>query len=586
MTLVFRILGPLEIRRGARAVRLSGVKPRVLLAYLLVNANRTVPIDEIVEELWGGTPPPSATANVRTYVGDLRRSMRTWATTVQVVAKPAAYQLALTGDGYYLDLDDFRAQVRLGRAKMNDGMPLAAVDHFERALAMWRGPVLENLRNGSALSTFASHLEEDRAQVTADLIECRLMLGRSAEVIPVLRRRIQEEPLRERAYAQLMRALYQSGDPSEALEVFRSARATLTADLGIEPGPQLTGLHRAILTGEPVGPAPWIRSAPCLTPPAAAGFVGRSVELTRGARILTSHPAGTLPILAVSGLPGAGKTALASTLAHRLRDHYPGGQLYADLHGDRGGPVDPADVACRFLRALGVPARCVPDRRSDRIGMLRSELAGRRVLVLLDNAANEAQVRPLLPGTDDCAALLTSRRRLSGLDGAEFVVLGCLAEPEAITMFTNVLGREPLGAERSAVYEIVRLCGLLPLAVRVAAARAADRPLPELAALLRDESRRLDELRVADLDVRARFAAGCGALRSADRRLLALLSRAPDFTATAAAAVTGNDLAVVAASLENLGASHLLTKTVPGDGGPPRYRFHELIRIFARELPE
>jgi DNA-binding SARP family transcriptional activator len=575
----------MEIRRGARTVQLSGFKPRVLLAYLLVNANRAVPIDEIVDELWGGMPPTSAVANVRTYVAGLRRCMHAWAGTVQVVAKPGAYQLTLTGDGYYLDLDDFRNQVRLGRAKMNDGTPLAAVDHFERALAMWRGPVLENLRDGSALNTFASHLEEDRAQVAADLIECQLMLDRPAEVIPVLRRRIQEEPLRERAYAQLMRALYQSGDPSDALDVFRSARAALTADLGIEPGPQLTGLHRAILTGEPIGAAPWIRSAPCLTPPATAGFVGRSVELTRGTRILTSHPEGILPVLAVSGLPGAGKTVLATTLAHRVRDHYPGGQLYADLHSDHGEPVDPADVAYQFLRALGVPARCVPDSRGEWTGMLRSELAGRRVLMLLDNAATEAQVRPLLPSTDDCAALLTSRRRLSGLDGAEFVALGCLAEPEAITMFTNVLGRQPAGPERTAVHEIVRLCGLLPLAVRVAAARAADRPLPELAALLRDESRRLDELRVADLDVRARFAAGCRALRSADRRLLGLLSQASDFTATSAAAATGNDPAVVADSLENLGASHLLTRTVSGDGGPPRYRFHELMRIFARELP-
>ncbi|MEV6299149.1 BTAD domain-containing putative transcriptional regulator [Actinoplanes sp. NPDC051861] len=581
MTLTFRLLGPLEIRRENRPVRLSGVKPRVLLAYLLVNANRTVPIEEIVEELWGGMPPPSATANVRTYVAGLRRSMHAWPATVQVIAKPGAYQLALTGDGYYLDLDDFRAQARLGRAKMNDGTPLAAVDHFERALAMWRGPVLENLRDGSALSTFASHLEEDRAQVTADLIECRLMLGRPAEVIPVLRRSIQEEPLRERAYAQLMRALYQSGDSSEALEVFRSARTALTNDLGIEPGPQLTGLHRAILTGEPVGPAPWIRSAPCLTPPAAAGFVGRSVELTRGARILTSAEEGTLPILAISGLAGAGKTALATTLAHRVRDQYPGGQLYADLQGDQLEPADPAEIAYRFLRSLGVPPRCVPDGRDERSGMLRSELAGRRVLVLLDNAADEAQVRALLPGTDDCAALVTSRRRLAGLDGAQFVGLGCLAEPEAIAMFANVLGRQPDEEERTVASEIVRLCGLLPLAVRVAAARAADRPLEELAALLRDESRRLDELRVADLDVRARFAATFRALRPADRQLLRLMSGTADFTAADATAATGTDHAEVAASLENLGAGHLLTKTVPADGGPARYSFHALIRIAA-----
>ncbi|KUL34240.1 AfsR/SARP family transcriptional regulator [Actinoplanes awajinensis] len=480
MTLVLRVLGPLEIQNGTRAMRLGGTKPRVLLAYLLVHANRTVPIGELVEELWGATPPASAVANVRTYVGALRRTLRFWPSSVDVVARPGAYTLALTGDGHRLDLDEFRQEVRLGRAKMNNGLPLAAADHFDRALAMWRGPALEDLRAGAVLNTFASHLEEDRAQVAAELVECRLMLGQPAEVIPGLRGSIRAEPLREQAYAQLMRALYLNGDASAALEVFRAARAALTADLGIEPGPQLTDLHRAILTGRPAGPTPWLRGAPCLLPPAAAGFVGRQAELTQGIRVLTADLQGALPLVAVSGPAGTGKTAVATTLAHRVRGDYPGGQLYADLHDECGAPVDPAVVIRRFLGALGVPATCVPEDPAERTGMLRSELADRRVLVLLDNAAGEAQIRALLPSTADCAAIVTSRRRLPGLDGAHRIELGGLTEPEAITMFTTVRGRPAAEEETAAVREVVRRSGMLPASVRAAATLAADRPLTEL----------------------------------------------------------------------------------------------------------
>ncbi|GGK81741.1 AfsR/SARP family transcriptional regulator [Mangrovihabitans endophyticus] len=592
MTISFRVLGPLEIRQGASTVPLPAVKPRVLMAYLLAHANRTVPIDDLVGEIWASSPPPSATANVRTYVAGLRRSIRRDSPSLQILAKPGAYRLTVTGGEYLLDIDKFRNLVRLGRTEMAAGSPHGALEFLDRALELWRGPAFEGVSDGPVLGAYASHLEEERAQAMEEAFEARLALGRYAEVVPALRRHIRAEPLRERPYALLMTALYRCGDAAGALDVFGSARQALTSHLGIEPGPQLAELHRAVLERNPAlepvfVPESGAVGTPFLTPPAIPEFRGRSAEIALGFGVLTATSRSTPAILAVSGMAGVGKTALAVTLAHRVRAHYSDGQLYADLHGDDREPTAPAQVIRHFLDLLEVPSERVPEGLAERAGLLRSRLAGRRVLVLLDNVADESQMRALLPGSADCAVLVTSRRRLSALDGADFLDLTCPAEPQAMAMFAGFLGREPATVERAAAREIVRMCGSLPLALRIAAARPR-RPLPQTASLLRDEAQRLGRLRVGDLAVRPRFASGYAALQPADRRVLRLVSllSTPDVTVPVAAAMTGDGTGPVTTSLENLADVHLLIETVPEDGGPARYRFHELVRIFARERAE
>ncbi|MFC6566386.1 AfsR/SARP family transcriptional regulator [Actinoplanes utahensis] len=571
------MLGPLDVRRGTAAIRMSAGKPRIVLAYLITHAGRTVTVDDLTTELWAGSPPPSAVANIRTYIAGLRRSLGS--TLAAIVVHPNGYRLQLADD-CRLDLDEFRALVGRGRADAAGGQPHTAIGHLDRALGIWRGSALEGLRDGPVLSTFAAVLEEERVQAVEEAVDARLRARRFAEAVPMLRRHLEENPLREHAYAQLMTALYHSGDVSGALAAFGAAREQLSTHLGIEPGRALSGLHLAILDRSPVLDAEPRETSritatetlvtPFLTPPAVAGFTGRDTETGYAVRALTATPRDALPIVAVSGLAGSGKTALAVTVAHRVRAAYPDGQLYADLHGDSPDPATPGEVIGQFLTALGVPAARFPDGLSDRTGMLRSALAGRRILIVLDNAADAAQVRPLLPGAADCGVLVTGRSRLCALDGARFIALAGLPEPAAVALFTEVLGR-PAGAEEAAVRAIVRSCDRLPLAVRIAAVRAAGRPgrpLALLAALLADETTRLDTLRAGDLDVRARLTGAYRSLQAPDRRLLRLLSLQP-----------GPDVAAgVTDRLDALVDAGFLTET-----GPQRYRVHGLVRALARE---
>jgi len=593
MMMSIGMLGPLDVRRGAAAIRMATGKPRIVLAYLIAHAGRTVSIDDLVAELWAGSPPRSAVANIRTYVAGLRRSLGAQAAaTIEV--RPNGYLLRLADD-CRLDLDEFRALVGRGRAEASGGAPHTAVRYLDQALGIWRGSALEGLRDGPVLNTFAAVLEEERVQVVEESIDARLHAGRCAEVVPELRRHLDAHPLREHAYAQLMTALYRSGDVSGALATFGTAREQLTGHLGVDPGRPLVDLHRAILERDPLldGPrdqpeprrvsaADPVRApgAPFLTPPRVADFTGRDTEIGYGVRVLTDGPREALPIVAISGLPGVGKTALAVAIAHRVRAHYPDGQLYADLHGDRPRPASPAGIAAQFLSSMGLPGDRIPGDQAGCVGMLRSVLDGRRILVVLDNAADEAQVRALLPGTAGCGVLVTGRAPLPALDGARLLPLACLAEADAAGLFTDILGR-PVGFERAAVRQIVRSCGRLPLAVRIAAVRAASRPgwpLTRFVALLSEESTRLDALRAGDLDVRSRLAGGYRALPPADRRLLRQLSllNVPVFTA---AAVTGEDPAVVADRLEALVDAGFLTEVAPGCG----YRMHILVRLLVQD---
>ncbi|SDS88247.1 AfsR/SARP family transcriptional regulator [Actinoplanes derwentensis] len=586
MSVSIGLLGPLDVRRGTAAIRMAAGKTRIVLAYLIANHDRVIAIDELAGELWAGSPPSSAVANIRTYVAALRRSFGSAPAPVSILARPHGYQLRLADD-CRVDLNEFRALVERGRAA--GGQPRTAMRHLDQALGIWRGSALDGLRDGPMLSTFAAVLEEERVQVVEETVDARLCDGRFAEAVPMLRRHLDDNPLREHAHAQLMTALYHCGDVSGALAAFATARDLLRDQLGIEPGRELTDLHLAVLDRSPrldrdrPEPEPIVAAdplfTPFLTPPPVAGFTGRTSEIELGVRVLGPARRDVLPIVVVSGLAGVGKTALAVALAHRVAGGYPDGQLYADLRGDGPDPATPEEVIGRFLTAQGVPADRIPAALPARTGMLRSTLDGRRVLVVLDNAAGEPQVRALLPGTAGCGVLVTGRSRLPALDGARHITLTGLPEPDAIALFSAVLDgpadREravtggPADRDRAVIGRIVRSCETLPLAVRIAAARATSRPgrpLDRLAALLDDESTRLDTLRTGDLDIRSRLTGACRALPPAARRLLKSLSLSQG--------VTDDDTDL----LDVLVDGGFLT-----ENGPGRYRVHGLVRLVMHE---
>ncbi|GIJ49323.1 SARP family transcriptional regulator [Virgisporangium aliadipatigenens] len=584
MTWTYRVLGPMQVCRDGAPVPVPAAKRRILLSYLLMKANEPVIIDDLVEEIWAGSPPASATANVRTYVAGLRRSLSDGAGASPILARPGGYELRVASS--QLDVSEVRERVLRARA-VAGSVPFDAARLYELALEAWRGESLADVAVGPALAEYAARLEEERRVIVEDLVELKLALGRVTEIVPLLRRFVTDNPLRERAQGQLMLALYRCGDASASLEVFARARAALVDQLGLEPGPDLVLLHRAILERDPAldpaAPAVTLstsdRPVPFLTPPDVADFTGRAETVARCVALLEQGHA-TLRVLAVSGPPGVGKSALAVHVAHRLRARFPDGQLYADLGGDRSVPARPGDVLGLFLRALGVPPARLPEDPDERLGLLRTELAERRVLVVLDNAADAAQVRALLPSAGGCAVLVTGRARLAGLAGAAFVDLDTFTPAEAGALFAAVVSPARAG-DTAAVAEIVRLCGFLPLAVRIAAARAAGEsryPLAALAGRLRDERRRLAELTVGDLDVRASLATADASLPPEARRLLRILAALdlPDVT----------EEAVPDGAVRQLVAARLLEDQGPDATGRARYRFHDLVRLFAVERAE
>jgi tetratricopeptide (TPR) repeat protein len=439
-----------------------------------------------------------------------------------------------------------------------------------------------------------------------------LALGRVGDAVSELTILTAEHPLREGLRAQLMLALYQTGRQAEALGVFADTRQLLRTELGVNPGAELSELHQRILRADPALARPMADGVetlsttaeaatatgsaalapakepkvPAQLPADTADFTGRE-NLTRvlAARIVATVGQ-SVAVCALSGLGGVGKTALAVHLAHLVRPDFPDGQLYVDLRGVDPEPADPTSVLSAFLRALGVPEGEAPSGLEERAAAYRSALAGRRVLIVLDNARDAAQVRPLLPGSPGCAVIVNSRPKLTGLAGATFADLDVLDPGDAMNMFTRIIGEERLGAEHTAAIEVVSLCGYLPLAVRIAAARLASRPqwrIASLAARLSDERRRLGELAVGDLAVRTAFELGYHQLSPAQAdvfRRLSLLASA-DVSAAAAAALLGQDEADTEEVLESLVDAAMLESASPG-----RYRYHDLLRLYAREQHE
>ncbi|WP_328401872.1 winged helix-turn-helix domain-containing protein [Streptomyces sp. NBC_00390] len=560
----FRTLGTLELRVAGAPVRIGADKQRVLLAMLLAHDGRAVPVPVLIREIWGDDPPPSAVANLRTYVMQLRRHL------------PAGEaRLATSRSGYVLRVDDTDFDIPRFRAKAADArravaqrqLPEAA-ELYTQALALWRGLPLENVTQGPALRGFTQHLSELHLSIVEEQVGVETALGRHGTVIQHLRHVIKLHPLHERLRGRLMLALYSNGDVAAALGAFTEARNALREELGMDPGEELSRLHRAILRRDPAllpgptatgpagptGPAGSAgpQSIPRQLPPESTVFVGRQREIAAAHEALRAGPTTTVsaPTVVFHGQGGFGKSALA----------------------------------------LGVPPPHIPDTTAEASLRYQSMLAGRRLLIVADNALDASQIRPLIPANNACAVLATSRSSLPTLLATRIAV-GTLDETSSVQLLALIGTGERFAREHDATVELARLCGHHALALRIAAARLVARPewsLAGFAGRLRHRAQRLDELQAEGLSVRACIAQSyrqllrtplTGRARSARAFQLLGLFDHDEFDLTDAAALLGTDTRQAAGALDELVDAQLIEPVTENT-----FRMHELIRLYAAEL--
>ncbi|MGW5050741.1 AfsR/SARP family transcriptional regulator [Actinokineospora sp. NPDC004072] len=579
------VLGPPAVVAGGVEVNLGGPKPKALLAALVQHAGRVVAVERLVDLLWDDAPPQSATALVHTYISLLRRGLAAAGRKDALVTRSPGYQLVVDPDE--VDAAAFDRLLGAARAAERAGDAAAAGRGYAQALELWRGPACGGV-DARFAERWRAALGEDRLSAEDGLARSLLELGRAEEAAARLQRVVACQPLREDSRALLMRALHEAGRQADALEVYRTGRRLLLDELGIEPGERLRALHAAILDGSvapqaPAQPDP----APRTLPPDIGDFTGREDALATLLAIGEQRGgAGTAtPTVVVSGFGGAGKSALAVHAAHLLRHRYPDGQLFADLRGAERD-LDAFEVLGRFLTALGVEE--LPASLDERVEAYRQRVAGRALVVLLDNARSEHQVRALLPGAPRCLVLITSRSRLAGLAGTESIELGFLDQRSAVEMLGKVVGPDRVAAQPAAAARIAELCGGVPLAIRAAGAKLRARPhwpLKSLADRLSDERRRLDELAVGDLAIRSSLALNYADLDAAQRRafhLLCLLDL-PDFGWWVAAPLLDVDPATAEDVVERLVDLRLLDVACVDSIGRVRYRFHDLVQLYGAE---
>ncbi|GAA4708405.1 AfsR/SARP family transcriptional regulator [Phytohabitans rumicis] len=588
----FRILGPVSAWVDGRQLALPAAKQQALLAAGLLSTGRTVPVYRFVDALWDGAAPATAPGLIKSYVSALRRVLHLRGAAPVILTRPPGY-LFQVGPGA-LDLHQFESLVAEGRRAGSAGRPEDASRALQSALQLWQGPALGGL-GGSYLLAEGERLEELRRAAVEDRIAADLALGRAAAVLPELIGLVAADPLRERLRGQLMVALARVGRQADALDVYRRGRTLLNENFGLDPGPELQRLHQAVLTGRETAQPERISARPACPaqlPPDTIDLTGRDavVEAVRVALRDAATVGGAATTIAISGIAGVGKSALAVHSAHAARAHFPGGQLYATF--DAGGrAVEPGELLARFLRALGYHDPDIPASTAERTALFRSALASRRVLILLDGVRSECQVRPLLPGTPGSAVLVASRARLAGLECARHVPLDVLAPAESVRLLAHLAGADRVRADPTAAREIAVHCGHLPLALRAAGARLAARPrwsLSALAGRLRDESRRLDELTVGDLCLRVRLEASYLNLNEPERRAFTLLGTAglPSLTPSVAARVLSVSTVEAERRLDRLAETRLVDLVVAGADGQLQYQFHELTRLYARERGE
>ncbi len=603
LDLWFDVLGPMAVRDGGQDRTPRAAKLRTLLALLLVHAPDTVPIGVLIDDLWDDDPPATAATALQVYVSQLRQLLdpgRAGRDPDQLLrtSRPG-YRLQI--DPQRCDLHRFRALADHGAARLAAGELETAAGTFTEALRLWRGPVLVDVPAGALHTVHVPAVTEQWLTVHEQHAETRLALGRPIPVIEDLSPLVAEQPLRERLVGQLMTALDQVGRRTDALHCYERTRATLADELGIDPGPELRALRERIRSGVPVRtarpstavPAPAAaRDVPAQLPPAVPDFTGRDADLHLVVAALTGSRAGAgagAPACCeIVGPGGIGKTALAMQSAHRVRDRFPDGQLVANLAGVGGAPADPSEVLRAFLLELDVDGATVPHSLDERSRLVRSMLSGRRMLVVLDDAASESQVRPLLPGTAGCAVLITGRTRLLGLEGVHTVPLDVLEPAAATDLLSRLVGSSRVAAEPAAAAAITSYCGHLPLAVRIAGARLSAKPhwtLAGFARSLANERRRLDELVAGDLGVRSSIGLSYRACRPQEQRALRTLGRLrlAVFPAWVVAGLLDVDVRTGTEIVELLVDAQLVQVASVDRMGEVRYQLHELVRLYAAE---
>ena len=588
-----RLLGEVELRVDGRRVDVGAPRLQVVLAALAVDAGRPVTIETLIDRVWDDSPPAEARNVLYSYLSRIRRLLRRAGPEARVERRHAGYVLDI--DAELVDLHRFRRLAGEGRDSRRDDDGRAAA--LGEALGLWRGPPLAGLP-GEWVARVRDSWYRQRLDAVVSWARITLRLGRPAAVLAALPELVAEYPLAEPLEALLMRSLCAVGRSAEALDRYTAIRQRLADELGADPGPELRSLHRAILAGDlpPAGPEPALPTAqvvagPAQLPPDTFGFAGRGDHLRQLDGLLepTGDRPATAVISAVSGTAGVGKTALAVRWAHRVRAEFPDGQLYVNLRGfdPSGAPVAPADAVRGFLDAFEVPAERIPTGFDAQVGLYRSLLTGRRVLVVLDNARDAEQVRPLLPGASGCVVVVTSRSQLIGLvaEGAHPLPLDLLPVAEARQLLAGRLGAGRVAAEPRAVDEIIAACARLPLALAIVAARAATHAGFELAALageLRGTRGGLNEFAGVDpaTDARAVFSWSYRQLSPAAARLFRLLGLhpGPDLGEPAAASLAGLPRARARTLLAELAQAHLIVEHAPG-----RYTFHDLLRAYATE---
>lgn len=588
---VFRILGPLGVRRAGRNLVIGARRQRAVLATLLLSAGRMVPLDCLIEAVWPDGPPATGRTQVAICVTALRKLFRDTGSDDLIVTGPRGY--LLPSGPHRIDAIEFADRVAAGRSAVRQGRSAAAIRRFTEALSLWRGPALPGMPGGP-IQAEVHRLEQERLAVHEELAAVRLAVGEHDTVAGELVALVREHPARQTARAHLMLAQYRSGRVQEALATFADGER-IALDRGQELGPALLDLHEAI-RNDTQSRAVIIDPVPAQVPADVPSFTGRARELSV-LDTLADERVGLPSVGLITGGPGVGKTGLAVHWAHRVAPRFPHGTLFVDLHGHDGtapvdtAPVDTGVVLDGFLRALGVPGHRIPADVGERAALYRSALYRKRVLVVLDGARSFAQIAPLVPGSAGCCVLVTSRAQLGDLidrHGATRLRLARLDAAEATELIDRMVSDARVACDPGVTARLAELCDRLPLALRIAAARLVAKPhwtLTHLVTRLADPTRRLDELSAGEQDVRARILASYRELPAAAAALFRrLASIGPEgFGLRFAASVAGTSRQDAEASLETLVDAHVVDVVGRDRTGDVRYRLSMLPYLFARE---
>ena len=599
MLVDLRLLGPFTVtvtaEDGERLLAMGPRQQRLVLAVLSWEANRLVPVERLVEWVWPDEPPRRATQAIRVYVSNLRAAFSEAgidADELAVVTQGPGYLLRVDPDR--VDVHRFQRLVGAARGTDDDAATVALLDE---ALALWRGPALMDTATSDVAQRLNTRLVEARSLAMEDRFDALLRLGHATDLLGELADAVDEQPSRERLVGQWVLALYRSGQKDKALGQFRRTRALLADELGIDTGPELRDLELAILRDDPAlrmptrsRPGARGQAVPAMLPPAVGDFTGRA-EALNWLDDLLDQPDRPMAVVisAISGTAGVGKTALAVRWSHRVRERFPDGQLYVNLDGYAvGPPLRPDQVLAQFLRALGVSPERVPVEPAEAGGMYRTLLADRRILVVLDNASDAEQVRPLLPAGAGCFVLVTSRHRLDGLvalDSARRISLDVLDVEEAVGLLGRIIGADRIATEPQAAIALARADAFLPLALRISAAQLIIEPDRSIADYL-DELRErglLAGLTIPDDEqraVRTAFDLSYAALKPDARQAFRLLGLVPGPTITARslAPMAGCTRDQAASLLDQLASAHLVEEVAQG-----RFGFHDLLREYAKD---